>query len=86
MELLSEKSRRKVRILEDNCMRPLVQCSRLLNFITCFTGELAESEEGVDSTDIDIIMQQLRVDRNTAVKALKSTGDVVDAMLEISSK
>ena len=67
-------------------MRPLVQCSRLLNFITCFTGELAESEEGVDSTDIDIIMQQLRVDRNTAVKALKSTGDVVDAMLEISSK
>ena len=51
-----------------------------------FSGERAESEEGVNSTDIDIIMKQLRVDRNTAVKALKSTGDVVDAMLEISNK
>ncbi len=49
-------------------------------------GERAESEEGVDSMDIDVIMKQLSVDRNTAVKALKNTGDVVDAIFEISNK
>ncbi len=49
-------------------------------------GECAESEEGVDSMDIDVIMKQLSVDRNTAVKALKNTGDVVDAIFEISNK
>ena len=49
------------------------------------SGEQAENEDGVDVGDIEIIMKQLHVDRNTAVKALKNTGDVVDAIFEISN-
>ena len=49
-------------------------------------GEQAENEDGVDVGDIEVIMKQLHVDRNTAVKALKNTGDVVDAIFEISNK
>ena len=50
------------------------------------SGEQAENEDGVDVADIEVIMKQLNVDRNTAVKALKNTGDVVDAIFEISNK
>lgn len=50
------------------------------------SGEQAENEDGVDVGDIEVIMKQLHVDRNTAVKALKNTGDVVDAIFEISNK
>ena len=35
---------------------------------------------------LEVIMKQLHVDRNTAVKALKNTGDVVDAIFEISNR
>ncbi len=49
-------------------------------------GEKAESEEGLQSEDIDILMKQLSVDRNVAVKALKKEGDVVDAILHITNK
>ena len=44
-------------------------------------GEQAESEDGVDQRDIEIMMRQLGVDRNGAVKALKTSGDLIDAML-----
>ena len=50
------------------------------------SGEQTENEDGVDVGDIEVIMKQLHVDRNTAVKALKNTGDVVDAIFEISNK
>ena len=50
------------------------------------SGEQSENEDGVDARDVEIIMNQLHVDRNAAVKALKTTGDVVDAIFEISNK
>ena len=44
-------------------------------------GELAESEDGLDQRDIEVMMKQLGIDRNGAVKALKTSGDLIDAML-----
>jgi NACalpha-BTF3-like transcription factor len=49
-------------------------------------GEKAESESGLDSRDIDVLMKQLCVDRNSAIKALRKSGDLLDAMLELGSK
>ena len=49
-------------------------------------GEKAEDEVGLDNTDIDVLMRQLHVDRNDAIKALKEKGDVIDAMLYIGNK
>ena len=44
-------------------------------------GEQAESEDGLDQRDIEVMMKQLGIDRNGAVKALKKSGDLIDAML-----
>ena len=44
-------------------------------------GEQAESEDGLDKRDIVLMMKQLGVDRNSAVRALKQSGDLIDAML-----
>lgn len=44
-------------------------------------GEMAESEDGLDQRDIEVMMKQLGIDRNGAVKALKTSGDLIDAML-----
>ena len=49
-------------------------------------GEKAENEEGLNKDDIKVLMKQLSVERNVAVKALRETGDVVDAILHISEK
>ena len=48
-------------------------------------GEISESEEGLKKDDIDLIVKQLGVDRNLAVKALRQTGTVVDAIIEIGN-
>ena len=51
------------------------------------TGERCEDERGVDQGDVEVVMRQLDVDRNSAVKALKHAGgDVVDAMLNLGNK
>ena len=44
-------------------------------------GEIAESEDGLDQRDIAVMMKQLGVDRNNAVKALKKSDSLIDAML-----
>lgn len=49
-------------------------------------GEKAESEDGLDAEDIAVVMKQLAVERNVAVRALRQTGDVVDAILFIANK
>ena len=50
-------------------------------------GEAAESEDGLDSRDIDVIMRQVHVDKNTAIRALRvSGGDLVQAILDLTSK
>lgn len=50
-------------------------------------GEKAEDEKGVLSSDVDLIMKQMSVERNQAVKALRqSSGNVVDAIINLGNK
>ena len=48
-------------------------------------GEISESEEGLEKEDIDLIVKQLGVERNLAVKVLRKNGNVVDAIIEIGN-
>ena len=48
-------------------------------------GEISESEEGLEKADIDLIVKQLDVERNLAVKVLRRTGNVLDAIIEIGN-
>lgn len=48
-------------------------------------GEIAESEDDLEQSDIDLIVKQLNVDRNLAIKSLRKTGNVVDAIIEIGN-
>lgn len=52
-------------------------------FLAC--GEVSESEEGLEKTDIDLIVEQLDVDRNLAIRTLRKTGSVLDAIIEIGN-
>uniref|UniRef100_W5NC69 MYND-type domain-containing protein n=1 Tax=Lepisosteus oculatus TaxID=7918 RepID=W5NC69_LEPOC len=47
-------------------------------------GEQAECEDGLDQRDIEVLMSQLSVERNIAVRALHKTGDLIDAIFYIS--
>ncbi|CAI9596341.1 unnamed protein product [Staurois parvus] len=47
-------------------------------------GEEAEDETGLDVRDIEVLMAQLSVERNVAIKALRRTGDLIDAFLYVS--
>lgn len=49
-------------------------------------GEQAANEDGLYIGDVDLLMKQMGVDRNDAVKALRKSGDVVDAILELGNK
>ena len=48
-------------------------------------GEPCEDESGVDVDEIDVIMSKLDVSRDRAVRALKESDDVLDAMLRIGN-
>ncbi|WAQ99423.1 SMYD2-like protein [Mya arenaria] len=45
-------------------------------------GEVAENEDNVDQRDIAVMMHQMGLDRNAAVKVLKQKGDLLDALLD----
>lgn len=49
-------------------------------------GEQNEDETDINSKDIDCLMQQLKVDRNTAVRALKLHPNPIDAILYLGNK
>ncbi|XP_038055133.1 uncharacterized protein LOC119727351 [Patiria miniata] len=49
-------------------------------------GEMSESEEGLDPSQIDRIMSKIRVERNEAIRALRLKGDVIDAILYLGNK
>ena len=50
-------------------------------------GEQNEDETDVNGKDVECIMKQMQVDRNTAVRALKlHSNDVVDAILYLGNK
>lgn len=46
-------------------------------------GVKAESSEGLNEKDIDCLMAQMNVDRNMAIKSLKKSGSLLDAMLTL---
>jgi NACalpha-BTF3-like transcription factor len=48
-------------------------------------GEVAESEDGLEAKDIELIMKQLSVERNVAIKALRKTNSLIDAIFEIGN-
>ena len=48
-------------------------------------GEISESEEGLESADIDLIVGQLGIDRNLAIRTLRKTDNVLDAIIEIGN-
>jgi NACalpha-BTF3-like transcription factor len=55
-----------------------------MNFLSI--GEQNEDETNVDSKDVECIMLQLKVDRNTAVRALKLHPNIIDAILYLGNK
>jgi len=48
-------------------------------------GEISESEEGLEKADIDLIVDQLGIGRNLAVRTLRKAGNVLDAIIEIGN-
>lgn len=48
-------------------------------------GEISESEDGLEKADVDLIVKQLGVERNLAVRVLRRTGNVLDAIIEIGN-
>ncbi|XP_011660484.1 uncharacterized protein LOC100893269 [Strongylocentrotus purpuratus] len=49
-------------------------------------GEVAENDEGLSGKDITCVMDQMKVDRNTAIKALRNTKNAIDAILYLGNK
>src|SRR5690349_10206193 len=49
-------------------------------------GEQNEDETDIDTKDIECIMNQMKVDRNTAIKALKLHPNTIDAILYLGNK
>lgn len=49
-------------------------------------GETGEDESKLNVDHIDLVMKQLNVDRNEAVRALNLQSDVTDALLYIANK
>ena len=49
-------------------------------------GEEAENEEGLEDAEIKIVMKQAEASRNQAVRSLRKTGDVIDAIFDITNK
>jgi hypothetical protein len=55
-----------------------------MNFLSI--GEQNEDETNVNTKDIERLMEQMKVDRNTAVKTLKLHPDIIDAILYLGNK
>jgi len=49
-------------------------------------GEQNEDETDINTKDIECVMHQMKVDRNTAVKALKLHSNTIDAILYLGNK
>lgn len=49
-------------------------------------GVEALSEEGLDSQNVDYVMDKMKTDRNTAISALRLKGDVIDAILYLGNR
>ena len=49
-------------------------------------GEEAEDEDGLEAEEIELVMRQATASRNQAVRSLRKTGDVIDAIFDIANK
>ena len=49
-------------------------------------GDQAEDEEGLEASEIELIMRQTSADRNEAVRSLRKTQHVIDAIFDITNK
>jgi hypothetical protein len=58
----------------------------LPNMIFLSIGEQNEDEIDIDIKDIECVMHQMKVDRNTAIRALKLHLNVIDAILYLGNK
>lgn len=67
-------------ITSDNIKEMLFDRALFLVF-----GEISESEKGLEKADIDLIVGQLGIDRNLAIRTLRKTGNVLDAIIEIGN-
>ncbi|XP_060078880.1 uncharacterized protein LOC132558350 [Ylistrum balloti] len=76
------KTIHKGKVMTSDNIRSVIRPKAVFQVI----GERAENEDGLDKRDIDIMMSQLHVDRNEAIRALRNKGDVIDALLHIGSK
>ena len=60
--------------------------SLLPNMTFLSIGEQNEDETDMNAKDIECIMTQIKVNRNTAIRALKLYPNVIDAILYIGNK
>ncbi|CAF2646916.1 unnamed protein product [Rotaria sp. Silwood2] len=60
--------------------------SLISNMTFLSIGEQNEDETDINTKDIECIMQQMKVDRNTAIKTLKHCPNVIDAILYLGNK
>jgi hypothetical protein len=58
----------------------------LPNMIFLSIGEQNEDETDINPKDIDCVIHQMKVDRNTAIKALKLYPNIIDAILYLGNK
>ncbi|KAL3878469.1 hypothetical protein ACJMK2_030814 [Sinanodonta woodiana] len=73
----------KGKLLSVECIGEAVEESAVLQAF----GEMAASDEGLDKRDVGVMMQQLKLERNEAIKALRKTkGDLIDAIIEAGKK
>lgn len=49
-------------------------------------GEVCESEDGLEKADIDLIVKQLDAERSLAIKVLRETGNVLDAIIKLGNR
>jgi hypothetical protein len=56
------------------------------NMIFLSIGEQNEDETDINTKDIECIMNQMKIDRNTAIKSLKLHPNIVDAILYLGNK
>lgn len=49
-------------------------------------GDRAIPDDDIHEVDIDVLMQQLNIERNDAIRALKKNGDLVDAIIDVGKK
>jgi hypothetical protein len=56
------------------------------NMVFLSIGEQNEDETDVNIKDVECLITQMKIDRNTAVKALKLHPNVIDAILYLGNK